>query len=71
MTTWTDTYCQLSHYGKASDGYWASVQIADSFVELTKWFPGCGFNPIHEMFDTEVEAKSAGEAWTNQIKVRT
>lgn len=66
MKTWTKPHHGVTHYGEPIDGYWATVIDWEKFAELSKWFPGCGFSPIHETYDTVSEAKAAGELWANQ-----
>lgn len=63
--TWTEPNYGLSHIGN-TDKYWATVMDYGSFVELHKWFPGCGFSPLEETFKTLEAAKLAGEAWVQQ-----
>jgi len=63
--TWSDPNHGVSHYGDHKK-YWSTVCDYGSFVELRKWFPGCGFSPIEETFDTLESAKKAGELWARQ-----
>ena len=63
---WTTPNHGVTHYGELG-GYWATINgCDDALVELCKWFPGCGFSPIKEIFESLADAKSAGEAWANQ-----
>lgn len=61
---WTKSYHGITHYGKfGSKQYSATVEVNGDFIILRKRYPGCGFNPIEESFDSVDEAKEVGEAW--------
>lgn len=66
MNEWSKGFYGVSHYGKASvKNYWSTINVYDDFVILLKWFPGCGFSPIEEMYQTIEDAKCFGEKWVN------
>ncbi len=47
--------------------WWCTVVERGSFAELTKWTPGCKFNPREETFRNAEEARLAGEKWLSDV----
>lgn len=64
---WSTPCCDTSHLGKFSlKTRWCTVVTWGSFVELSRWFPGCGFNPMKSEHLTESEAKLKAEKWMEE-----
>ena len=60
---WTKPYFGVSHLGELCDRFRLTVCDYGTFCLLHKWYPGCGFSPIEEEFDTVAQAKGAGMWW--------
>ena len=60
---WTTPFHGVTHHGDHKK-YWATIEDhGDGCVELKKWYPGCGFSPLHESHDSVDAAKHEGELW--------
>jgi len=63
---WTTPYCGIQHkHGKS--GYWVSVEEHETFVQLSKWIPGRGFNAINEDYSSLSAAREAGDKWLMEV----
>ena len=61
---WTKPYYGVTHCGYFSlRSYWCTVTDRNSFVELSKFYPGCGFHPHESTHETVEEAKNEAEKW--------
>jgi len=64
---WTKPYFGVSHYGVSGpEKHWLTVIERESSCDLIKWFPGCAFSPIQEIFKNASDAKKAGVDWLSQ-----
>lgn len=63
QANWSKPFHGVQHLGRVSDLYWSTVEDYGSFAVLSKWFPGCAFNPMEETFDTADQARTVGETW--------
>jgi hypothetical protein len=59
--TWTKPFHGVQHLGDRPR--WVTVTDRGSFGELTRWYPGCGYNPLQSMHPTADAARAAGERW--------
>jgi hypothetical protein len=61
---WTTPFHGVTHLGEyGTKTHWVTVCEYESFAELARWFPGCGFSPIKSDHDNAEQAKRAGERW--------
>ena len=70
-TEWSIPYHGLSHLGPRGGQLRASIQVlVNGSVILSKWWRGCGFSPLVEVFTSIDGAKAAGEAWVSSSRLR-
>lgn len=62
---WTRPFHGVSHGQVNGKKSYATVVEHGSFVELKRWFPGCGFSPTETHHATVDEAKAVAEKWLN------
>lgn len=63
-SNWTKDLHGVQHLKHASDSsIWCSVTSFGSTALLTKWFPGCRFNPKIEWHATKEDAMKSAEEW--------
>lgn len=67
MTTWTTPYYGVSHLEGQNKRYRVTIEDRGTFADLSLWFPGCGFSPIHQQHDSAEAARAAGEEWLRSV----
>lgn len=68
MSTWTDPYFGVQHYGSFSTtSFWATVTDYGTFAQALVWTPGCGFSPMESDHDTAEEARAHAETQLHSI----
>lgn len=66
---WTKPYYGITYLGELADRRRCTViENCKGFVELHKWYEGCAFHPIEEIYESVELAKAEGERWINEIK---
>lgn len=64
IPAWTAPFHGVQHLGKFSTkAHWVTVCDYGTFAELSCWFPGCGFSPIHSTHDNAAQARREGEKY--------
>lgn len=64
---WTEPFHGVTH-APANNPYslkthWVTVEEFDTFSRLSMHYPGCGFSPHQQHFNSAEEAKLAGERY--------
>ena len=60
--TWTEPYFGIQHLRPFSTrSTWFTVKDSGNSAELLTWFPGCGFSPASETFDSAEDARAHAE----------
>ena len=68
-TTWTKPHCSTQHLETADRRHRCTVvEYSADFAELSRWYPGCGFNPIHSRHGSAAEARASGEKWLSTVE---
>lgn len=62
-TTWTLPFHGVSHSRTEGKKAYGTITERGSWVELTLWYPGCGFNPAKQPHDSVVDARLAYNEW--------
>lgn len=65
--TWTKPFHGVQHLGEYHDRFWCTVCDYDTFAELSRWTPGCGFSPMNSTHLTAANARAVGEEWLTEV----
>jgi len=72
--SWTKPYHGVQHFPAGQPfslrSHWLTVEDHGTFANLFMWYPGCSCNPKRSSYSTVEGARSAGERWLGEIRVR-